>query len=559
MSKTPKKLSNLLISGNKISQKQLEEALKTQRATGNKLGEELVDKGYLTEEDIIEVLEFQMGIPHVDLEKYFIDPDVVNLVSETLARKYILIPIKKNRGSLTVAMADPLNLFAIDDVKIATGLDVTPVISIRKDILDSIEQYFGKKSAEKAIEDLKDQYNIELDSNLDDELLNEINNAPVVRLVNSFIKQAISAKASDIHIEPYEDRIRIRFRIDATLQEIMSPSKNTHSAITTRIKIISKMDIAERRLPQDGRVEMNIDGRSIDLRVSSLPTVYGEKIVIRILDRTSTIMTKKSLGFTENNLNRFNNLLSYPNGILLVTGPTGSGKTTTLYAALQELNSIGKNIITLEDPVEYRLDGINQVQINPKSGLTFSSGLRSILRQDPDIIMVGEIRDEETARLAIRAAITGHLVISTMHTNDAASTVSRLVDMGIEPYLVASSVMGVVAQRLVRKICDSCKTEYISEKKEEDILNIYEPIKLYKGKGCSKCYNTGYKGRTSIHEVLEVDKNMRQNINNNNSIDDLKELAKANGMTSLYENNKDLVVKGITSINELLKVSYIKE
>ncbi|MGO1370487.1 MAG: GspE/PulE family protein [Senegalia sp. (in: firmicutes)] len=559
MSKTPKKLGNLLISGNKISQKQLEEALKTQRATGNKLGEELVDKGYLTEEDIIEVLEFQMGIPHVDLEKYFIDPDVVNLVSETLARKYILIPIKKNRGSLTVAMADPLNLFAIDDVKIATGLDVTPVISIRKDILDSIEQYFGKKSAEKAIEDLKDQYNIELDSNLDDELLNEINNAPVVRLVNSFIKQAISAKASDIHIEPYEDRIRIRFRIDATLQEIMSPSKNTHSAITTRIKIISKMDIAERRLPQDGRVEMNIDGRSIDLRVSSLPTVYGEKIVIRILDRTSTIMTKKSLGFTENNLNRFNNLLSYPNGILLVTGPTGSGKTTTLYAALQELNSIGKNIITLEDPVEYRLDGINQVQINPKSGLTFSSGLRSILRQDPDIIMVGEIRDEETARLAIRAAITGHLVISTMHTNDAASTVSRLVDMGIEPYLVASSVMGVVAQRLVRKICDSCKTEYISEKKEEDILNIYEPIKLYKGKGCSKCYNTGYKGRTSIHEVLEVDKNMRQNINNNNSIDDLKELAKANGMTSLYENNKDLVVKGITSINELLKVSYIKE
>ncbi|MGO1652146.1 GspE/PulE family protein [Senegalia sp. (in: firmicutes)] len=559
MSKTPKKLGNLLISGNKISQKQLEEALKTQRATGNKLGEELVDKGYLTEEDIIEVLEFQMGIPHVDLEKYFIDPDVVNLVSETLARKYILIPIKKNRGSLTVAMADPLNLFAIDDVKIATGLDVTPVISIRKDILDSIEQYFGKKSAEKAIEDLKDQYNIELDSNLDDELLNEINNAPVVRLVNSFIKQAISAKASDIHIEPYEDRIRIRFRIDATLQEIMSPSKNTHSAITTRIKIISKMDIAERRLPQDGRVEMNIDGRSIDLRVSSLPTVYGEKIVIRILDRTSTIMTKKSLGFTENNLKRFNNLLSYPNGILLVTGPTGSGKTTTLYAALQELNSIGKNIITLEDPVEYRLDGINQVQINPKSGLTFSSGLRSILRQDPDIIMVGEIRDEETARLAIRAAITGHLVISTMHTNDAASTVSRLVDMGIEPYLVASSVMGVVAQRLVRKICDSCKTEYISEKKEEDILNIYEPIKLYKGKGCSKCYNTGYKGRTSIHEVLEVDKNMRQNINNNNSIDDLKELAKANGMISLYENNKDLVVKGITSINELLKVSYIKE
>lgn len=559
MSKSPKRLGDLLISVGKITEKQLENALKSQKQTGKKLGEELVYKNYVTEMDIIEVLEFQMGIPHIDLEKYFIDPDVVNLIPETLARKYILIPIKKDRGKLIVAMADPLNLFAIDDVKMATGLDVEPAISIKKNLLDSIEQYYGKKSAEKAIEDLKDQYNIELTADLDDELLNEINNAPVVRLVNSFIKQAISSKASDIHIEPYEDRIRIRFRIDGTLQETMTPSKSTHSAIITRIKIISKMDIAERRIPQDGRVEMNIDGRDVDLRVSSLPTVYGEKIVIRILDRTNTIMTKKSLGFTENNLKRFNNLLTYPNGILLVTGPTGSGKTTTLYAVLKELNSIDKNIITVEDPVEYRLDGINQVQINPKSGLTFSSGLRSILRQDPDIIMVGEIRDEETARLAIRAAITGHLVISTMHTNDAASTVSRLVDMGIEPYLVASSVIGVVAQRLVRRICDNCKTEYISEKKEEDILNLKESIKLYKGTGCNKCYNTGYKGRTSIHEILEVDKNLRENINNNSSIDELRGIARNNGMTSLYENNRDLVLKGITSINELLKISYTKE
>ncbi|WP_130807165.1 GspE/PulE family protein [Senegalia massiliensis] len=559
MAKSSKRLGDLLTSVGKISHDQLEQALKSQKDTGKKLGEELVDKGYVTETDIIEVLEFQMGIPHVDLNKYFIEPDIVNLVPESLSKKYALIPIKKDRGKLIVAMSDPLNLFAIDDVKIATGLDVEPVISIKKDILDSIEQYYGKKSAEKAIEDLKDQYNIELTSDLDEKLLNEINNAPVVRLVNSLIKQAISSKASDIHIEPYEDRIRIRFRIDGTLQEIMKPTKNTHSAIITRIKIISKMDIAERRVPQDGRVEMHIDSRNIDLRVSSLPTVYGEKIVIRILDRMNTIMTKKRLGFTKDNLNRFDKLLNYPNGILLVTGPTGSGKTTTLYAALQELNSVGKNIIALEDPVEYRLDGINQVQINTKSGLTFSSGLRSILRQDPDIIMVGEIRDEETARLAIRAAITGHLVISTMHTNDAASTVSRLVDMGIEPYLVASSVIGVIAQRLVRRICDNCKIEYISGKKEEDILSICEPVKLYKGTGCNKCYNTGYKGRISIHEILEANKQIRESINNNSSIDNLKEIARNSGMTSLYENNKDLVLKGITSIDELLKVSYTKE
>lgn len=559
MAKYSKRLGDLLTSVGKISHDQLEQALKSQKDTGKKLGEELVDKGYVTEIDIIEVLEFQMGIPHVDLNKYFIEPDVVNLVSETIAKKYALIPIKKDRGKLIVAMSDPLNLFAIDDVKIATGLDVEPAISIKKDILDSIEQYYGKKSAEKAIEDLKDQYDIELNSNLDEKLLNEINNAPVVRLVNSLIKQAISSRASDIHIEPYEDRIRIRFRIDGTLQEIMNPTKNTHSAIITRIKIISKIDIAERRVPQDGRVEMNIEGRDIDLRVSSLPTVYGEKIVIRILDRINNIMTKERLGFNKYNLNRFDKLLNYPNGILLVTGPTGSGKTTTLYAALQELNSVGKNIITLEDPVEYRLDGINQVQINTKSGLIFSSGLRSILRQDPDIIMVGEIRDEETARLAIRAAITGHLVISTMHTNDAASTVSRLVDMDIEPYLVASSVIGVIAQRLVRRICDNCKTEYISGKKEEDILSICESVKLYKGTGCNKCYNTGYKGRISIHEILEVNKQIREVINNNSSIDDLKEMAINSGMTSLYENNKDLVLKGITSINELLKVSYTKE
>lgn len=559
MNKSIKRLGDLLLSENKITESQLEEVLKLQKSSGKKLGEILVDNGYVTQLDIIKVLELQMGIPYVDLQRYFIDPEVVNLISETIARKNILIPIKKDNGKVIVAMEDPLNIFAIDDVKISSGLEVEPVISTKKDILASIEQYYGKKSAERAIEDLTKEYDIENFSEIDDEILNDINNAPVVRLVNSFIKQAINSNSSDIHIEPFEDRVRIRFRIDGTLQEIMSPSKNTHSAIITRIKIISKMNISERRLPQDGRVELNMEGRDVDLRVSSLPTVYGEKIVIRILDKSNTVLSKSELGFSEENLLKFDNLLKKPNGIILVTGPTGSGKTTTLYTALKELNSIGQNIITLEDPVEYRLDGINQVQVNPKSGLTFSSGLRSILRQDPDIIMIGEIRDEETARLAVRAAITGHLVISTMHTNDAPSTISRLMDMGIEPYLIASSMVGVLAQRLVRRICENCKTEYTISQDEKKILKISDDIKLYKGKGCNSCYHSGHKGRIAIHEILDINENIRIAINNNDSIDEIRNKARANGMSSILENSKELVLKGIISIDELLKVVYTTE
>ena len=556
---TPKstmRLGDLLLTVNKITEQQLKEALKIQKTSKQRLGEILVNNHYVTEEDIIEVLEFQLGIPHVDLDKYFIEPEAVNLLPEHIARNHNLIPIRKDRKKLVVAMADPLNLFAVDDVKISTELDVEPVISSKNDILRSIEQYYGKKSAEKAIEDLREQYDLDKLQDLDDDIINDINNAPVVRLINSIIKQAVNSKASDIHIEPFEDRVRVRFRIDGILQEIMSPTKSTHSAIITRIKIMSKMDIAEKRIPQDGRIETKVDGREIDLRISSLPTVFGEKVVIRLLDRSSFLLSKEQLGFTKYNLDKFDKLISKPNGILLVTGPTGSGKTTTMYTALRELNSIGKNIITLEDPVEYRLDGINQVQINRKSGLNFSTGLRSILRQDPDIIMIGEIRDEETARLAIRAAITGHLVISTMHTNDAASTVSRLMDMGIEPYLVASSLIGVVAQRLVRKTCDNCKISYLTTPYEKELLNIEENIDIFKAKGCNNCYNTGYKGRIAVHEVMDIDKDIRLMINNQKSIDELKSKAKKNGMNSLWKNSKDLVQKGITTIDEILKVTY---
>ncbi len=553
------RLGDLLVSVGKITQEQLMEVLKEQKIFGKKIGKLLVEKGYVTELDIIQVLEFQHGIPHIDLDKHYIDPDVPKLINENIARRNVLIPIKREGEDLTVAMADPLNLFAIDDIKIATGLEVKPVISTQDNIINAIEQYYGKQSAEQAIEDFKKQYDVDNIEELDEDILNEINNAPVVRLVNSIVKQAVKAKASDIHIEPFENRVRVRFRIDGELQEIMSPAKSTHSAIITRIKIMGKMNIAERRIPQDGRVETSIDGREVDLRISVLPTVFGEKIVIRLLDRSSFLLSKTQLGFTDINLNRFDGILKNPNGIILVTGPTGSGKTTTLYTVLREFNSISKNIITVEDPVEYRLEGINQVQVNIKSGLTFAQGLRSILRQDPDIIMIGEIRDAETAQIAVRAAITGHVVISTMHTNDAPSTAARLLDMGIEPYLITSSVVGVVNQRLIRKICDNCKTKYTPSESEKKILGVNDNIILFKGSGCSKCYNTGYRGRTGIHEIMNMTKEVKALIDSRSNIDLIKEIVIKEGMVTLRENCKHLVLNGITTVEELIKITYSLE
>ncbi|WIF94511.1 type II secretion system ATPase GspE [Caminicella sporogenes] len=552
-----KRLGDLLVDAGLITREELEEALKLQKKSGKKLGEILIQQGLITEKQIIEVLEFQLGIPHMDLDKYYIDPEIPKLISENLARRHLIIPIKKDRGKLVLAMADPLNIYAIDDVRIATGLDVEPVISTTQGILNAIDGYYGKQNAEKAIEDFKKQYDVDDITEIDENILNEINNAPVVRLVNSIIKQAIKAKASDIHIEPFEKNVRVRFRIDGDLQEIMTPSKSTHSAIVTRIKIMAKMDIAEKRIPQDGRVEMVIDGRDVDLRISVLPTVYGEKVVIRLLDRSNFLKTKEELGFSKGNLKLFDSIIKNPNGIILVTGPTGSGKTTTLYTILRELNTTNKNIITVEDPVEYKIHGINQVSVNLKAGLTFANALRSILRQDPDIIMIGEIRDVETAKIAVRAAITGHLVLSTMHTNDTASTIVRLMDMGIEPYLVSTSLVGVVAQRLVRKICDECKEKYTASSFEKDLLGIQqEDIFLYRGRGCSVCNNTGYKGRTAIHEIMPIDKKLRIQIDNRRSADILRDISIKKGMITLRESCKELVLEGITTIEELLKITY---
>lgn len=554
-----KRLGDLLVESGLLTEEKLKEALRLQKTSGKKLGEVLTDEGIISEGQIIEVLEFQLGIPHMDLEKHYIDPEIPRLINENLARRYLLIPVKKEKNRLIVAMTDPLNIFALDDVKIATGFDVEAAISTRQNILNAIDEYYGKQNAERAIEDFKKQYDVQDISDFDDELLHEINNAPVVRLVNSIIKQAVKSSASDIHIEPFEDTLRVRFRIDGDLQEIMNPSKTTHSAIVTRIKIMGKMNIAEKRLPQDGRIEIVVDDKDIDLRISALPTVYGEKIVIRLLDRSNFLMARTDLGFTKENEKLFESIIRNPNGIILVTGPTGSGKTTTLYTILRELNQINKNIITVEDPVEYRLPGVNQVPVNIKAGLNFANALRSILRQDPDTIMIGEIRDTETAQIAVRAAITGHLVLSTMHTNDTASTVARFTNMGIEPYMVSSAIIGVVAQRLIRKICISCKEKYIPSESEKSLLNIGDDVLLYRGKGCSYCNDTGYKGRTAIHEIMPIVKELRMMIDNRESADVIREVARKNGTVSLYDNCRELVLNGITTIDEMLKVTYTLE
>lgn len=554
-----KGLGEILMESGIITSIELEQVLQKQKVNGKKLGEQLIEDGILDEKQLIEALEYQLKIPYIDFSNYTIEPEVPRLINESLARRHLLIPVLKEGNKLTVAMADPLNLYAIDDVNIATGLIIKPALGMRNHIQSAIDKYYGKESAERAVEDFAKEYGLDQITEIEDDILNEVNNAPVVRLVDSIIQHAIRTKASDIHIEPYEKNIRIRFRIDGELQAIMNSSKNTHSAIVTRIKILGKMDIAEKRIPQDGRVEMHYDNKDIDLRISILPTVYGEKIVMRLLDRSSVVLTKSQLGFNEENIALFDKIIKSSNGIILLTGPTGSGKTTTLYAVLSELNLINRNIITVEDPVEYRIDGINQVQVNNKAGLTFANGLRSILRQDPDTIMIGEIRDEETAEIAVRAAITGHLVLSTMHTNDSASTVSRLTDMGIAPYLVSSSVVGIVAQRLVRKICENCKTKYTPSSSEIELLNLQDGDELYRGEGCSACSQTGYKGRTSIHEVMIMSREIREMVDHRATIDELRTVSSKYGTTTLKDSCVKLVKKGVTTTEELLKVTYSLE
>lgn len=552
------RLGDLLLDLGKITIEQLDDALLIQKNTKQKLGEIMLEKNYFTEVELMDILSKQMGIEKINLNNYSIDTNAVYLLPQSFAKRFNAIPVKIDEDNkLIVAMNDPLDVFAIDDIEMATGFKIKPVLSSKQSIINTIDKYYSSKNAEKAIEDFEKENNF-YDVNQLDDTANDVNNAPVVRLVDSIIRQALKLGASDIHIEPYENNIRIRYRIDGRLIEIMNTNKNTHSAIVTRIKIISSLNIAEKRLAQDGRIEIKIDSYSVDLRVSILPTVYGEKIVIRLLDRNNFLKDINELGFNEHNLTIFNKILDIPNGLILVTGPTGSGKTTTLYTVLNSINDVNKNIITVEDPVEYKMNGINQVQVNNKAGLDFTNGLRSILRQDPDIIMIGEIRDDETAEIAVRAAITGHLVISTMHTNDAPSTIIRLFDMGIKPYLVNSSVRGIIAQRLVRKICNDCKEIYEASDYEKEVLSVNknQSLKLYKGKGCTKCHNTGYSGRTAVHELMKMSKKIRDVVQNEGTVDEIRKVALNEGMQSLIDSCKELVLKGITTIDEYINIEY---
>ena len=555
-----KRLGELLVDQNKITESQLVKVLKLQKEKGMILGQVLIEEGYVTEKEIIEVLEVQYGIPRVELDSYEIDPEVPNLISSKMARRHTMIPINLEGTFLSVAMADPLNIFAVDDLRLATGLNITPLLASEKDILIAIEQYYKKKAAEDTASEFSHSFKRigDDDDEIDFEMLSQVNNAPVVRLIDSLILQAAESKVSDIHIEPEEEKVRIRYRIDGDLLEHMTLKKASLSALITRIKIMGNMDIAENRIPQDGRVELDFQGRQIDLRISVMPTVHGEKVVMRLLDRSNKVLTVEELGMSPYNVERFRKITKVPHGIVLVTGPTGSGKSTTLYATLMKLNDIKKNIITVEDPVEYRLNGINQTQVNNKAGLTFAGCLRAILRQDPDVIMLGEIRDGETAEIAVRASITGHVVLSTLHTNDTASTVSRLVDMGIEPYLVASSLVGIVAQRLVKKICTNCKVEYPISDHEARLLGTGK-INLHKGEGCNLCNHTGYRGRTAIYEILPVTRAIRDMIDKGDNSEALKDKAIQDGMTTLFMSCLELVIDGVTTAEELFRMTNVME
>lgn len=555
------RLGDLLVNSGKIKEEQLEFALQVQKEKKKKLGETLIELDFVTERDIIEVLEFQLGIPQVDLEKYYIEPDVPHLISESFARTNLLIPIKRDGMRIAVAMVDPLNILVINDLEIVTGLEVEPKIATEKDIRNAIDQFYSRRSAEEAAEEFTKEYKLEQED-IDKELLKEINKAPVVRLVNTIIVQAAQSRASDIHIEPAEEYLRIRFRIDGDLQEVMKPAKQTHGAIVTRIKIMAKLDIAERRIPQDGRIEINVKGRDLDLRVSTIPTIHGEKVVIRLQDRTTFLKPIDSLGLNDINYRAFKEIIKARNGIILVTGPTGSGKSTSLYAMLNELNEAKRNVMTVEDPVEYRMDGITQSQVNPKAGFSFPEGLRSMLRQDPDVIMVGEIRDTETAEIAVRAAITGHVVLSTLHTNNAIATINRLIDMGIKPYLVSSSIVAIISQLLVKKICPSCKVPYLPDHTELEMAglkNLDLNVEFFKGTGCPHCKQTGYRGRTPIFEVLPFDSDIRQMVTDGKSSNEIKRVLNSKGIRTLVDSCLELVLRGDTTVEELMRISYTLE
>ncbi|WP_310605626.1 GspE/PulE family protein [Anaerosporobacter sp.] len=558
-SKKRKRLGDLLIASNCITQEQLIGALAKQKETHKKLGETLVDMNMISEQDIVEALHTQLGLDVINLSKIRIEESVIRLANENILHKYMMIPyeFKENDPNvLRVAMADPLDIVAIDDLAIVTNYQIEAVVATETEIAATIEKYYGNAEAMAVAERYsKERENLYQNLEVKEEDRDDVKNSPIVLLVKKIIEQAVRQRASDIHIEPFRESIRVRYRIDGVLAEVMKYDCSLLSALVARIKVIGDMDISEKRKPQDGRITSIIDKQEYDIRVSVLPTVYGEKVVMRITAKHALTKSKLELGFSNEEMDKFNRILSNPYGIILVTGPTGSGKSTTLYTALSELNKEDVNIITVEDPVEANIDGVNQVQVNPKAELTFASALRSILRQDPDIIMIGEMRDSETTEIAVKASITGHLVVSTLHTNDAAGSIIRLVDMGIEPYLIADSVVGVIAQRLVRRLCSHCKREKIADAVEMQVLGIEnKEIRIYEPCGCHMCNDTGYIGRIGVYEIMPITAAVKESISKKASVEAIKRTAEEEGLVTLHRAGVKHVLEGITSVTELMKI-----
>ena len=550
-----KRLGEILTSAGIISQEQLDNALAQSKITKKRLGEELVAEQVLSERDLIDVLTVQLGIDFIDLTRTEIPTALAQYVSKNVAKKYLVVPVRQQGDTLYLAMQDPLNYKAVEEVRASSRKRVIPMIATRNAIEYAINMLYGNESVSRAIDDLRNEMGLEAQTTEQTETKSadeDTQAAPAIRLVNSIIERAAGANASDVHIEPRDNGLNIRMRIDGVLHPVLTVPSNLQNAVISRIKIMGDMDIAERRIPQDGRSNIKVRGKEYDLRISTLPTKYGEKIVIRFLEKSATLMSTSGIGLEGKLLEDYEALIHNSNGVILISGPTGSGKSTTMYTMISELNKDTVNLVTLEDPVEYDMSGVNQVQINEKVGMTFAGGLRSILRQDPDIIAVGEIRDGETAEIAMRAAITGHLVVSTIHTNSSVATLDRLIDIGVEPYLITSALKGVIAQRLLRRLCPKCRQAYKPD--SEELLSVgMDPeadVTFYKAVGCPDCLNTGYKGRIAVFEILMLGHELKKKFREGASSAEILETARGEGFKTMLENSADLIARGITTTEE---------
>lgn len=550
-----KRLGDMLVGVGLITEDQLKSALESQKKSGKKLGNVLVEQGVITQQQMFDTLERQLGVEFIDLNSVTPPAELARVLPRSLAKKYNVVPIKTDGTTLYIAMDDPLNFMAVEVVKSATRRKVIPMLATSEGVDRAIANLYGSEGAEKALQELQSETD---ESNPQSIVSANIigadneNAAPTIRLVNSILEYAVNQGASDIHLEPRELEMVVRMRIDGVLRKAFTVPRTTQNAVIARIKVMGNMNIAEHRIPLDGRSNIRVGDKDVDLRISTLPTVYGEKVVIRLLRKSSSFLSTKGIGLTGKNLAKFNSLLENSNGVILIVGPTGSGKSSSMYTMIGQLNTDEVNLVTLEDPVEYNLDGVNQVQINEKVDMTFANGLRSILRQDPDIIAVGEIRDGETAQIAMRAAITGHLVLSTLHTNDAPSTLDRLLDMGVEPFMVSTALKGVISQRLVRRICPNCRTEYIASAEEQEMLHMpYVPgRKFYKGKGCPMCFNTGYRGRTAVFEILTLTSEIKRAVADGVPYSELMKVIEASDYEPLIKDCIRLVENGTTTVEE---------